>query len=152
MIPIWNCSIRRETLGMSRSWMRRKENMASHFDCCSASIALCDQLRAALSAKLPDLRTENGPNKCSFEIVRGGRKFAWVNSHSKKSGRLNIFFRAGKDWQIRLRQCFALTFSPRGRPPEGHWGDFPGSFSIETQEQIKQAAEFLATVSCPASL
>jgi hypothetical protein len=64
--------------------------MANHDDSSTQSKKLCGKLEEALREKIPNLICEHGKSKCSF---RGkGIKFAWVNSHSVRVGRLNIWF------------------------------------------------------------
>jgi len=122
--------------------------MANHSSACLATQKLCDQLFEGLCEKIGHLVCSHGPNKCS---IRGkGTIFAWVNSHSSRAGRLNIWFRGDAKAAARFA---SLEVVPRGNPVNaGGWGGWGGHFNIENEKQLLEAMDLLLEISYPASI
>jgi hypothetical protein len=124
--------------------------MANHEDACSASKGLCEQLFASLNQRIPNLEYEQQGNKCKFKTRGARRALAWVNSHSSRHERLNIWF-AGS---MKEAQKFEkLDAHPRVRPENaGGWAPFEGSFNINNSDELTSAVELLVKIAYPASL
>lgn len=79
----------------------------------------------------------------------GGRKiFAWINSHSSLCRRVNVWFLGDSNGACNLTE---LSINARSQT-EGTWAEYGGSFTIENEEQLAEAVEFLSSVSYPASI
>jgi hypothetical protein len=122
--------------------------MANHSSACSSSSNLCEQLFDTLSQTIPNLTYKQGNNKCSFGVTGGRKIFAWVNSHHSRYRRVNVWFLGDLSAAANFTK---LTVNPRNKT-EGSWAEYRGSFMIEHDDQLVEAAKLLATVSYPASI
>jgi hypothetical protein len=121
--------------------------MGAHSKGCSSSKALCENLSAALQQKVPNLTYKVGKNKCSFGIDGARKIFAWVNTHSNRGSKIEIWFLGDLE---ATKKFFLLEIRPR-TPTESSWDEYHGRFDIENKEQLEQAVDLLVSVSCPAS-
>jgi len=121
--------------------------MGAHSKGCSGSIGLCENLFTSLNQRVPKLIYKKGENKCSFGIDGARKIFAWVNTHSWRSSKIEIWFLGNLG---EARKFVALKIRPR-TPTDSSWDEYHGRFDIENTEQLEQAVELLVSVSCPAS-
>ena|SRR6266496_283921 len=122
--------------------------MANHSSACSSSSKLCQQLFDSLNQRIPNLTYKQGPNKCSIGVIGGRKIFAWINSHSSLCRRVNVWFLGDSNGACNLTE---LSINARSQT-EGTWAEYGGSFTIENEEQLAEAVEFLSSVSYPASI
>lgn len=121
--------------------------MSAHSNCCSNPKDLCQNLFTALNQRVPKLKYEKGKNKCSFGIDGARKKFAWINTHSKRESKIEIWFLGDLD---DARKFALLQIRPR-TPTDSSWDEYHGRFDIKNIEQLEQAVELLVSISYPAS-
>jgi len=123
--------------------------MADHSGASPESKNLCERLFRALNQRIPNLEYRKGANKCSIGVIGGRKIFAWINSHSSRKSRLNIWFLGNLDQASRFR---GLSVQARKTAASGSWADYEGSFSVDNDEQLADAVELLVSVSYPESI
>jgi hypothetical protein len=103
---------------------------------------LCERLFEALEKRLGPLTYERGRNKCS---IRGsGSVFAWVNSHTKNYGSIEVWFLGSANDAIGFTGLTVYKRPPAGKP-------YGGRFNIRDEKQIGEAVKLLSAVSFPNS-
>jgi hypothetical protein len=101
-----------------------------------------------LGKRICPLVYKQGKNKCS--IKGAGKVFAWINSHAKKEGCINIWFRGSAEATKRFT---SLRIHARPNPGDaGGWEAYGGSFNIRTEKELTEAVELLSSISFPDSL
>jgi hypothetical protein len=124
--------------------------MANHKDSCARSKLFCEQLFTGLNKKIGNLEYGQGANKCSIKARGNGVIFAWVNSHSSRVGRLNIWFLGDAE---EAKKFPGLEIKPRNNPDNaGGWAGWGGSFSINNERQLAEAISLLLSISYPQSI
>jgi len=120
--------------------------MANHNSAGPASKYLCERLFEELEKRLGLLTYEQGENKCS--IKGAGSVFAWIASHAKEYGSINVWFYGDANDAMDFKK---LTIYKRSSLA-GEWKRYASSFHLRHKKQLPEAVELLSTISYPKSL
>jgi hypothetical protein len=108
---------------------------------------MCVQLFEALRQRIDGLQCRKVKTWCCYFALGRRKRFAYV-THRVRTGRLEVWALG----EIQDTSVFPnLDIRPR-MPTEGTWGtNYPTKFSVRDQSQVRDAVEFLFSVSYPLS-